>query len=73
MPELEEATTQELFEEIAKRHSAAVLGVMTRNSNSRVMYAGNVATCLGMLELMRGDLLDSLTTRETDDVSDEEL
>lgn len=64
---LELVTTEELWDEIAKRHSGAVLITITDISATQeghqVWYRGGRLQAIGMLEQAKGDLCELKTRR----------
>lgn len=60
MVDIEEATTKQLFDELAKRNAATVVLICTMDGNARVMWQGFPSTCLGMTDMARCQIIDEL-------------
>jgi hypothetical protein len=70
MPDLDEATTVQLFEELVKRHVAVLLAFETEEGVPRVMWQGRLTSCLGMAMIAKRLVLDELNFDDADETAE---
>lgn len=67
--DLTTATSEELIEELGKRCSSLVIGfsLMAEESRIKFRWFGNKLECIGLVELLRRDAMETMHPREEDD------